>query len=318
MTPSSRTPGERWRCPTRPCEQPAVNTLQLRAQSLCWPCPARLGRAITQCCRGRKRAPCAALQAPCAAHHRGLCAQLLPIPRPGPPQGAQGPARPLPAPCAPAAGPSRPATPSNTRWRWETCPVAPPQALQDFLRWWDVLVFVEGAIYQIDEENEGMAKRGTLSAGPPSPAGMGLVGGGCSGGQIRWATHAEFCTLQQCLAAAFSHHPSVLLRCRGGAICGAAAQGAADSRSAGRAGPGEFMAVTLMHMVSRHSPWCLLSATQAVPGDQCRDLLTGPASGGSAPRCCRSHACRLAATPLPGSPWRSCTPPPWARASTTG
>ncbi len=44
-------------------------------------------------------------------------------------------------------------------------------ALQDFLRWWDILVFVEGTIYQIDEENEELAAEGMTERVGPTASG---------------------------------------------------------------------------------------------------------------------------------------------------
>jgi hypothetical protein len=42
--------------------------------------------------------------------------------------------------------------------------------LQDFLNWWHLLVFVEGVIYQADEENEQAAFVGdSAGAGQPPP-----------------------------------------------------------------------------------------------------------------------------------------------------
>lgn len=46
-------------------------------------------------------------------------------------------------------------------------------SFQDFLRWWHLLVFVEGAIYQADEDNEAA----TASAATPSSS----IGGGAGG-----------------------------------------------------------------------------------------------------------------------------------------
>ena len=45
-----------------------------------------------------------------------------------------------------------------------------PVLLQDFLNWWHLLVYVEGVIYQADEENEQAAASGNMGpAGQPAP-----------------------------------------------------------------------------------------------------------------------------------------------------
>jgi hypothetical protein len=46
--------------------------------------------------------------------------------------------------------------------------------MQDFLTdYWDILVFVEGAIYQLDEDNEEHTAQQTTSAALPLPPGDG-------------------------------------------------------------------------------------------------------------------------------------------------
>lgn len=47
--------------------------------------------------------------------------------------------------------------------------------LRDFLRWWDVLVFVEGLIYELDEANEALARAGTLEPPPAFHAGLAAL-----------------------------------------------------------------------------------------------------------------------------------------------
>jgi hypothetical protein len=46
--------------------------------------------------------------------------------------------------------------------------------MQDFLTdYWDILVFVEGAIYQLDEDNEEHTAQQTTRAALPIPPGDG-------------------------------------------------------------------------------------------------------------------------------------------------
>lgn len=56
--------------------------------------------------------------------------------------------------------------------------------LQDFLRWWHLLVFVEGAIYQADEDNEQAAGGTAGGETAAAPASTGKGGRGGTGGSV--------------------------------------------------------------------------------------------------------------------------------------
>ena len=64
-----------------------------------------------------------------------------------------------------------------------TMPLASPQPMQDFLAWWHLLVFVEGAIYQADEENEAAASRGGGDGGGEPGSACERARGSAAGGE---------------------------------------------------------------------------------------------------------------------------------------